>query len=85
MGRAVRGADSRTEGTRLKFAQTPLGGAFVVEIERLEDERGLFGRSFCQDEFRARGVPWNDPAVGVDWPIADPILSERDRSHPPLP
>ncbi|UCF14098.1 MAG: dTDP-4-dehydrorhamnose 3,5-epimerase [Phycisphaerales bacterium] len=29
-----------------------------------------------------RGVRWNDPAFGVHWPITDPILSSRDRSHP---
>lgn len=31
-----------------------------------------------------RGVMWNDPAIGIDWPIRDPILSPRDREHPPL-
>ena len=29
-----------------------------------------------------RGVRWNDPAFGIAWPIADPILSERDASYP---
>jgi dTDP-4-dehydrorhamnose 3,5-epimerase len=29
-----------------------------------------------------RGVRWNDPAFDIRWPIADPILSEKDRSHP---
>jgi dTDP-4-dehydrorhamnose 3,5-epimerase len=28
----------------------------------------------------ARGVRWNDPAFAIEWPIADPILSKRDRS-----
>jgi dTDP-4-dehydrorhamnose 3,5-epimerase len=28
----------------------------------------------------ARGIRWNDPLFGIDWPIRDPILSERDRS-----
>jgi dTDP-4-dehydrorhamnose 3,5-epimerase len=28
------------------------------------------------------GVLWNDPAVGADWGIADPILSGRDQSNP---
>ena len=27
------------------------------------------------------GVAWNDPAIGIDWPIADPLLSERDTRH----
>ena len=30
-----------------------------------------------------RGVLWNDPAIAVPWPLAEPILSERDR-HLPL-
>lgn len=29
-------------------------------------------------------IQWNDPAIGVAWPIADPKLSERDRAAPPL-
>jgi dTDP-4-dehydrorhamnose 3,5-epimerase len=44
----------------VKFAETPLAGAFVVEIEPLKDERGLFARSFCRKEFEAHGL---DPAV----------------------
>ena len=28
------------------------------------------------------GVAWDDPAVGADWGVADPILSTRDRSNP---
>jgi dTDP-4-dehydrorhamnose 3,5-epimerase len=30
------------------------------------------------------GVRWNDPALGIDWPIESPILSERDRHQPLL-
>jgi dTDP-4-dehydrorhamnose 3,5-epimerase len=26
------------------------------------------------------GIAWDDPEVGVEWPISDPVLSERDRS-----
>jgi dTDP-4-dehydrorhamnose 3,5-epimerase len=28
----------------------------------------------------SRGVRWNDPAFGIEWPIPDPILSARDRA-----
>lgn len=27
------------------------------------------------------GIAWNDPAVGVDWPIRDPIMAEKDRAY----
>jgi dTDP-4-dehydrorhamnose 3,5-epimerase len=30
------------------------------------------------------GVAWNDAALGITWPITDPILSLRDQGHRPL-
>ena len=30
------------------------------------------------------GIAWNDPELKIEWPIADPLLSERDRRHPSL-
>ncbi len=30
------------------------------------------------------GIAWNDPALGIIWPIAEPLLSDRDRRHPLL-
>jgi dTDP-4-dehydrorhamnose 3,5-epimerase len=38
------------------FAETRLKGAFIIELERREDERGFFARSFCQQEFEERGL-----------------------------
>jgi len=29
----------------------------------------------------ARGVRWNDPTFGISWPVAEPLLSEKDRSY----
>lgn len=31
-----------------------------------------------------RGIIWNDPQIGVEWPIADPLLSPRDAALPAL-
>jgi dTDP-4-dehydrorhamnose 3,5-epimerase len=30
------------------------------------------------------GIAWNDPQIGVAWPVEHPILSERDKHHPSL-
>ncbi len=41
----------------------------------------------CSTEYRAeldRGIRWNDPELGVDWPIQDPVLSEKDQLAPCL-
>lgn len=29
-----------------------------------------------------RGIMWNDPELNINWPVATPILSERDQNHP---
>jgi dTDP-4-dehydrorhamnose 3,5-epimerase len=38
------------------FQETPIDGAWVVVPEPLDDERGLFARTFCTEEFTARGL-----------------------------
>lgn len=38
------------------FTETKLKGAFVIEIKKLEDERGFFGRSWCANELEAQGL-----------------------------
>jgi dTDP-4-dehydrorhamnose 3,5-epimerase len=30
------------------------------------------------------GLMWNDPALGIDWPIENPLVSERDKNWPAL-
>lgn len=29
-----------------------------------------------------RGILWNDPALNIDWPVSEPLLSDKDRNHP---
>ena len=38
------------------FTETPLHGAFVLELEKRRDERGFFARTFCVQEFEAHGL-----------------------------
>src|SRR5262249_154324 len=38
------------------FTETRLKGAFVIDLEKREDNRGFFARTFCQKEFTANGL-----------------------------
>jgi dTDP-4-dehydrorhamnose 3,5-epimerase len=38
------------------FTETPLKGSFVIDLDRKEDERGFFARSWCQKEFETHGL-----------------------------
>jgi dTDP-4-dehydrorhamnose 3,5-epimerase len=40
----------------MKFTETKLKGAFIIDLEPRSDERGFFSRSFCQKEFEAHGL-----------------------------
>jgi dTDP-4-dehydrorhamnose 3,5-epimerase len=38
------------------FTETKLRGAFIIDLERREDNRGFFARAFCQNEFSDHGL-----------------------------
>ena len=38
------------------FTETNIGGVFVIELEKHEDDRGFFARTFCTDEFAKHGL-----------------------------
>jgi dTDP-4-dehydrorhamnose 3,5-epimerase len=40
----------------MKFSETSLTGAYLVDIEPIEDARGFFARAWCQHEFEAHGL-----------------------------
>lgn len=44
----------------MRFAETAIPGAWLVELDVLCDERGWFARTFCREEFSAQGL---EPAV----------------------
>ncbi|KKL11838.1 hypothetical protein LCGC14_2541770 [marine sediment metagenome] len=43
----------------MKFIETKLKGAFIIEPERLEDERGFFARTWCKKEFEQHSLNTN--------------------------
>lgn len=38
------------------FEETPLKGAYTINLNRFEDERGFFARSYCRKEFEDHGI-----------------------------
>lgn len=38
------------------FTETPLKGAYIIDPERLMDERGFFARTWCRQEFAQHGI-----------------------------
>lgn len=33
---------------------------------------------------KEKGIMWNDPEIGIDWPVLDPVLSDKDKTNPAL-
>lgn len=40
----------------MTFHETKISGVFEIHLERKSDERGFFARTWCQEEFKARGL-----------------------------
>lgn len=52
-------------------------------FQTLEDDTDLlYLISEFYDESLQRGVRWDDPALGIEWPAAPTVMSERDRGFP---
>lgn len=40
----------------MKFTKAPIEGAYIIEVNRIGDDRGYFGRLWCQKEFENHGL-----------------------------
>ena len=49
------------------FKATPLAGVWVIEPERLGDDRGFFARTWCRKEFEAHGLNPDVVQCNVSW------------------
>jgi dTDP-4-dehydrorhamnose 3,5-epimerase len=63
-----------------KMLYVPEG--FAHGFQTLEDDTEIFYQmsEFYAPEY-ARGFRWNDPTFGVQWPLAERIISDRDQSY----
>ena len=67
------------EDRRMLYVPKGFAHGFVT----LQDRTEVFYQmsEFFRPEY-ARGVRWNDPAFGVDWPVEVRVMSQRDRDFP---
>lgn len=51
----------------MKFIETKLKGAYLIELEPAVDNRGYFARSFCQKEFKRLGLNTNIAQCNISY------------------
>lgn len=69
------------EKHRQLFVPVGFGHGFAV-LSEVADV--CYQVSSVYDPATEAGIAWDDPAVGVDWQVADPLLSDRDKTAPNL-
>jgi dTDP-4-dehydrorhamnose 3,5-epimerase len=77
------GAELSDENRLMLFAPTGFGHGFLVLSETAEFQYKC-SDFYAPDE--ERGIRWDDPTLGIEWPSCetDPILSDRDLEWPHL-
>ena len=75
-GKGHRG--STTNATASLFVPVGFGHGFCVLSELADVHYHRLSSSY--DPATEAGIAWDDPEIGVEWPISDPRTSERDRT-----
>jgi dTDP-4-dehydrorhamnose 3,5-epimerase len=65
------------------FHETKLKGAFLVELDKKEDERGFFARSFCAEEFAQHGLCSNMVQANLSYSAKKGTLRGMHYQVPP--
>ena len=69
------------ENKRQLFVPAGFAHGFCVTSDAAELQYKCTEFYVPEDE---RGVLWNDPAIGINWPVRNPLLSAKDRGFAPL-
>ena len=75
------GIEATSENRRCVWAPAGFARGFCALSDETEIEYKCTGIYNGKAESAIR---WNDPAIGIRWPITDPIVSEKDRNALPL-
>ena len=69
----------------MKFTETDLAGAYLVDIEPVEDQRGFFARSWCRKEFAGHGLVAELAQCGISYnPVKGTLrgMHYQDQPYP---
>jgi dTDP-4-dehydrorhamnose 3,5-epimerase len=75
------GQEISDENHRAVWIPVGFGHGFCV-LSDLADVTYQLSSYF--DPATEAGIAWNDPEVGIEWPVTEPLLSERDQQAPSL-
>lgn len=71
------GVEASAENRRQVWAPAGFARGFCVLSEAAEIQYKCTGIYNNKSE---SGILWNDPAIGIEWPVRDPILSDKDKN-----
>jgi dTDP-4-dehydrorhamnose 3,5-epimerase len=74
-----RGYELSADNHRMVYIPQGFAHGFVTLTP---DAHVFYQISQYYDSESGRGVRWNDPAFGIQWPVAAPRVSERDNGYP---
>src|ERR1700733_2383670 len=75
------GVELSDEGPRQLYMAPGFAHGFCV-LSAVADLHYKVSRLYRPDD--EKGVIWNDPEIGIDWPVTAPIVSKRDGAYPNL-
>ncbi|HZZ62627.1 MAG TPA: dTDP-4-dehydrorhamnose 3,5-epimerase [Roseiarcus sp.] len=73
------GAELTDDNRKMMYVPRGFGHGFVTLTDNVEM---LYLHSAFYDPEAERGLRWNDPAIGVEWPIEPREISDKDRNWP---
>jgi dTDP-4-dehydrorhamnose 3,5-epimerase len=65
------------------FKSTPIKGAWIVDLEKIGDERGFFARAWCADEFKNQGITSNLHQANISYSSKKGTLRGMHYQIPP--
>lgn len=67
----------------MKFLETPIRGAFIIDLNPIPDNRGFFARAFCGREFKSRGLKMPVAQMNISFTLKSGTIRGLHYTVPP--